>query len=92
MLGSGARLLERAGPGVFHADLAACNAFDGSSLSVSVAALVLIGDADQMTPAKASLDVAARLTEPRVVHLPQCGHSMLSERPNQVLDALKEFL
>ncbi len=92
MLGAGKRLLERARPGVFHADLAACNAFDGGGLSVSVPALVLIGDADQMTPAKASLDVAARMKDPRVVHLPQCGHSMLSERLNQVLDALKDFL
>ncbi len=92
MLGTGERLLERAAPGVFHADLEACNTFDGSALDVTVPALVLVGDADQMTPAKAGLDVARRLPNARIVRLPNCGHSMLSEAPNQVLDALRDFL
>jgi pimeloyl-ACP methyl ester carboxylesterase len=26
------------------------------------------------------------------VSLPGCGHSMLAERPNQVLDALADFI
>ncbi len=92
MLTSGERLLERARPGVFHADLSACNAFDARDAVVSVPALIVIGDADQMTPAKAGLGVAARLPDPRIVRLPACGHSMLSERPNEVLDALRDFL
>ena len=90
MLGAGERLLERAGPGVFHADLAACNGFDADATDGEVAcpALVIAGDADRMTPAKAGLDVAAHLPDAKVVRLPGCGHAMLNERPNEVLDAL----
>ena len=90
MLGAGERLLERSGPGVFHADLAACNGFNADEATGEIAcpALVIAGDADRMTPAKSGLDVASHLPDARVVRLADCGHSMLSERPNDVLDAL----
>ena len=41
-----------------------------------------------MTPAKAGLDIASHLPNARIVRLTNCGHAMLSERPNEVLDAL----
>ena len=88
MLGSAERLLERAAPGVFHADLAACNEYQAASGEVACPVLVVVGDADQMTPPAAGLNAAAALPNARVVRLPGCGHSMLSERPNEVLDAL----
>ena len=91
MLGSGERLLERAAPGVFHADLTACNNYapqQSAAQSVDCPVLVVVGEADQMTPARAGLAVAASLPNAQVVRLPNCGHSLLSERPNDVLDAL----
>jgi pimeloyl-ACP methyl ester carboxylesterase len=88
MLGVGERLLERAAPGVFHTDLAACNAFRTDVAHIDIPALIVIGDADQMTSPRSGLAVAATLPGARVVRLPGCGHSMLSEQPNQVLDAL----
>ena len=90
MLGAGERLLERSGPGVFHADLAACNGFDAAATPGEIAcpALVIAGDDDRMTPARAGLDVASHLPNARVLRLPGCGHAMLNERPNEVLDAL----
>ena len=88
MLGGGERLLERAAPGVFHADLEACNQYRPASGGVVCPVLVVVGDADQMTPPGAGLKAAAALPNARVVRLPGCGHSMLSERPNEVLDAL----
>ena len=94
MLSAGERLLERAGPGVFHADLAACNAFnaeDGNG-NVTCPALVIAGDEDRMTPAKAGLDVASHLPGANVLRLPGCGHAMMSERPNEVLDALIDIV
>ena len=87
MLGAGERLLERAGPGVLHADLAACNGYAAEGASVDCPVLVVVGEADQMTPAKAGLGVAVKANA-RVVRLPGCGHAMLNERPNEVLDAL----
>ena len=90
MMGMGQRLLETAGPGVFHADLSACNTFEPDALADQTigTALVLLGMADQMTPAPAGLRVLERLQGARTVQLDGCGHSMLSEQPNAVLDAL----
>ncbi len=91
-LNSGERLLERMGAGVYHADLAACNAFDGEVDLSRIPTLVIAGGADQMTPAKAGLKVAHGLDNAQTVVLRGCGHSMLSEQPNQVLDALAKFI
>jgi len=91
-LHSGERLLERMPAGVYHADLAACNAFAGDVDIAGLPTLVIIGGADQMTPARAGLKVAAALEDVQTVVLPNCGHSMLSEQPNQVLDALADFI
>ena len=90
MLGAGERLLERSRPGVFHADLAACNGFNADEPVSEIACpvLVIAGDEDRMTPAKAGLNVASHLPNARIVRLADCGHAMLSERPNEVLDAL----
>ena len=90
MLGGGERLLETAAPGVFHADLSACNGFDPDADAgpVRCPALVVVGEADQMTPARAGIAVSERLAQARVLRLAGCGHAMLSEQPNAVLDAL----
>lgn len=90
MLAVGERLLERAAPGVFHADLTACNTFDADSADASIRCpvLVIVGNDDVMTPAHAGLDVARSLPDARVVRLEGCGHAMLNERPNEVLDTL----
>ncbi len=88
---SGQRLLEQAGEDVFFADLNACNDFvAGEQLATEVAAetLVLVGNQDQMTTSVNALKVAAKINNSRVVRLDPCGHSMLSEQPNAVLDAL----
>jgi pimeloyl-ACP methyl ester carboxylesterase len=88
ILGGGARLIERSGPGVHYADLAACNAFRSDPAAIAAPTLVIVGDADQMTPARNGREVAAKIPNARVVTLAGCGHAMLSEQPNQVLDAL----
>jgi pimeloyl-ACP methyl ester carboxylesterase len=54
--------------------------------------LVITGAEDRMTPSKAGLMVAERLPEAQTCVLPGCGHAMLSEQPNGVLDALAGFL
>ena len=92
MLGVGERLIERSAPGVYHAGFVACNSFRPDPAStISAETLVIIGDADQMTPARRGLDVAEHLPDARVVRLAS-GHAMLSEQPNQVLDALISFI
>ena len=89
----GERLLQQAGAGVFHTDLAACNGFTADGLAeVKQPTLVIIGDEDKMTPPRAGLAVADQLTHVQQRRLAGCGHSMLSEQPNQVLDELAAFL
>lgn len=89
MFGAGERLLERSAPGVFHADLLACDSFDAANDGeIDCPCLVIVGDDDLMTPPRAGLDLAASLPAAKIVRLAGCGHAMLSERPNEVLDAL----
>ena len=93
-LNAGMRLMERSAPGVLHADLAACNGFvaaDYGRISTTPA-LVIAGTADQMTPLRAGLKVAESIPDCTLQTLDGCGHSMLSEQPNEVLDALAAFL
>lgn len=94
VLEGGLRLMERCHPGVFHADLAACNAYRPSAMdSLEAPVTVVVGSADRMTPEKAGRAAAAALGPRAVVRtLPGSGHSMLSEAPNGVLDILIEAL
>ncbi len=93
MFAGGERLIERSAPGVFHADLAACNGFAADTLAqVRCPTLIIAGTADLMTPAARGREVLGQLHEggapAELVELPGSGHSMLSEYPNEVLDAL----
>jgi pimeloyl-ACP methyl ester carboxylesterase len=94
MFESGRRLLERARPGVLFKDLAACNAYRDGLLSarrVEVPAALVLGARDLMTPEKAGRELAAALPRARVVTLAGAGHMLMSERPDEVLAALREF-
>jgi len=93
-LGAGQRLMERATHGVLHADFTACNDFDPSVFKGRIVAptLIVIGAEDQMTAPRRSLEVAEMIPQAQTIRIPNCGHSMLSERPNQVLDALAGFI
>ena len=90
-LHSGERWLERMSPGVYHADLAACHAYQAVVDVGTTPVLVIAGMADRMTPARAGLQLAGQVSQGQAVQLPGCGHAMLSEQPNAVLDALIDF-
>lgn len=92
---SGQRLLESAGQDVLFTDLNACNEFaNGEALAAQVKApaLVIAGNQDKMTSPVKALEVASRIKGSQQVRLEPCGHAMLSEQPNAVLDALASFL
>lgn len=95
MTRGGERLLERAGEDVFFTDLNACNNFDnGAELATQVQcpSLVIVGAQDMMTAPLSSHQVAAAIPDCRTVALDRCGHSMLSERPDAVLNALRSII
>jgi pimeloyl-ACP methyl ester carboxylesterase len=45
-----------------------------------------------MAPAKNSQALAEALADARVVTLAGCGHSLMAEQPDAVLDALRAFV
>jgi len=95
MTGNAMRLMERSRPGVLHTDLLACNGYaDGLTAAAEIRGpvLLLLGHRDQMAPAKNTSALIAALTTKRVVTIPDCGHSLMTEAPDDVLDALREFL
>jgi pimeloyl-ACP methyl ester carboxylesterase len=91
MLGGAGRLLERAAPGVLFAGLAACNAYRGgleAAASIGVPAMLILGERDMMTPAKAGRALAAAIKGARLRVFPGAGHMLMAERPDDVLKAL----
>jgi len=95
LTGNAMRLLERSAPGVLHADLVACNAYAAgvdAAAKVRSSALVIVGGSDIMAPPKNARALIAALPEVQAVELPACGHALMAEEPDAVLDALRAFL
>ncbi len=88
-------LLEQSAPGVLHTDLQACNDYQG--LAEAAAALgggrttLIAGDSDRMTPMKMSRQLAEAL-DAEVIVLENCGHMVMSEQPEQTLQAVKRVV
>ena len=83
---------------LFFTGFTACNDYKNGIAGVSIATaaiLFIVGKADQMTPPKAAqplIDAAkASGKSPKVVTL-DAGHSLMTEAPDGVLMALKDFL
>jgi pimeloyl-ACP methyl ester carboxylesterase len=92
MLGSAERLLERAQPGAIFADLSACNAYQdalSAAAAINVPSIVIQGSRDLMTPAKGGRALAAAIPNCRLVLIEGAGHMLMSERPDDVLAALR---
>lgn len=94
MAGQGEKVLERAAPGVLYAALAACNDYKdalASAAKVKAPATVVLGERDMMTPAKSGRELAAAIPGARVTVLPGAGHMLMSERPDEVLAAVRHL-
>jgi pimeloyl-ACP methyl ester carboxylesterase len=95
MMGSAMRLMERSGNGVLHADFSACNDYITgleAAQKVKCPVLMILGKRDLMTPMKVARDVISKLPEVKVVALDGAGHSLMAEKPDEVLDGLISFL
>lgn len=83
---------------LFHTGFTACNEYKDGLAGVSIAKaamLFIVGKSDQMTPPKAAnaLIEAAKSSDKKVqVVTLQAGHQMMSEAPDGVLMAMKDFL
>jgi pimeloyl-ACP methyl ester carboxylesterase len=95
MMGSSIRLAERAGDGVLFNDLNACNEYKRGIEAVAAArcpALLLVGSRDMMTSPRGAPKLAAALQDARIASIEGCGHALMAEYPDAVLDALRNFI
>ena len=95
VIGANLRLMQRQKAGVLHADFAACDGYKTGierAARVKCPALFLLGARDAMTPARAGRDLARAVPNSTVVTLDSAGHNLMGEKPDEVLDAVLEFL
>ena len=82
-------------PGVIHADLAACNAYKDAlarAPDVKCPTVLVLGDGDLMTPLSKGKTLASAIKGAVGVVVPNSGHFMMVERPDETLDALKAYV
>jgi pimeloyl-ACP methyl ester carboxylesterase len=63
-----------------------------SLAAISCPTLMVVGDADELTPPAAAQAIAAGISGARLVVIPQCGHLSTLERPGAVNAALVEWM
>ena len=81
-------------PSVLHGDFLACNSFDLSDRldEIRQPALVLCGNQDRMTPLRMSQILANCLPSASLHTIPDAGHMIIIEQPQQVASILGSFL
>jgi pimeloyl-ACP methyl ester carboxylesterase len=60
--------------------------------AISCPTLVLVGDADQLTPPARAQEIAAGISGARLIEVPASGHLSTLEQPERVTAALVEWL
>jgi pimeloyl-ACP methyl ester carboxylesterase len=82
--------LERLAPGVLYNDLKACNDYvlEGE---VGCPVLFVLGKRDVMTPPRNAAALQEKIRNQRTVLVDFSGHALMTEAPDQTLDALIEF-
>ncbi len=88
------RIARRDGPDVLPIDFAACNSYAGgltAAQALSCPALFVLGELDSMTPPRSARPLIDAMADATVVHVAGGGHSLMAERPDDVLRALAQF-
>jgi pimeloyl-ACP methyl ester carboxylesterase len=95
--GGGLRLMQRVQgetANVFHNDFVACNAYTNAEAAASKVicpTTFILGSKDMMTPPRTAKTL--QLALPRsTTSLIECGHALMSEKPDDVLLALRTFV
>lgn len=80
---------------LFHIDFTACNSYangEAAAQAVTCPTLFLLGKRDMMTPPKATATLTKAIPSAQVVQLENCGHALMAEQPDAVLDNLYRFM
>ena len=95
MVGSGMQLMASEPDGALHTGLKACADYDGAAAAaakVTCPVRLILADQDSMTPLKRGKALADAFHEAETIIIPQCGHMLMAEQPDAVLDALIGFV
>jgi pimeloyl-ACP methyl ester carboxylesterase len=99
VMGGSQRLMQRISDQnpaqVFHTDFSACNAYangEAAAQAVTCPTLLLLGKRDMMTPPKATAALTKAIPHCRVVQIEDCGHALMAEQPDAVLETLFAFM
>jgi pimeloyl-ACP methyl ester carboxylesterase len=79
---------------VTHGDFQACDHFDKMNeiSRIDLPALLVCGEEDALTPVKYSEYMKERIRNARIVIIPDAGHSVMIEKPDELNNALRSFL
>ena len=95
MTGAGVRLLERSAPGILHTDFVACDNYTGgmaAAAKVGCPVRLVLAGLDRLTPLAGGKALADEFPAADVIILNGCGHMVMAEQPDAVLDALIDFV
>jgi pimeloyl-ACP methyl ester carboxylesterase len=86
-------MLETRAP-VTTGDFRACDAFDVMArlAQITLPALVIVGEDDQLTPVKYSEYLAGQIAGATLVRIRRAGHYVMLEQPDEVNLAIRQFL
>ncbi|THC46639.1 alpha/beta fold hydrolase [Massilia sp. Mn16-1_5] len=97
VMGGARRLMQRMSAlnpdHLFYTDFSACNAYangEAAARAVRCPTLFIFGSKDMMTPARSTKLLTSTIAHGKVVQV-DAGHSLMSEQPDAVLDALDAF-
>lgn len=92
MTGGAERLLEQAAKNVLYADLNACHTYqDGlqAASRIRCPVLLMVGKEDRMTSPRAARVLVDAIPGCTMEIIEECGHMMMIEEPDQVLDHIR---
>ena len=91
---AGTAAWEKISPEILKGDFQACDHFNimDQVSQIPYPTLILVGSHDQMTPPKHSEYLAAHLPQASLQIIPEAGHMVALEKPQDITQAVKNFL
>lgn len=81
-------------PSVLHSDFVACNTFNvlNEIKQLGIPTFMLCGENDRLTPPRYSQYLADNIPNSEIVIIPEAGHMVQLEKPDQVANAIADFV
>jgi pimeloyl-ACP methyl ester carboxylesterase len=95
MIAAGRKVMRKNTPNELAIDLKACNDYQNGKVAAAAIGCpvqVIIAGKDRMAPAKATAALVEHLSAPEVTHIPESGHMLPQEVPDQCRLLLRDFI